>query len=311
MIKRIRNQKALIAFLITVFLSISFISSCNNFMSGDDDLKAAIEDEVLIANAEEITITVEASAGGTTSLSGQVNQKVGVPFSLTATPFETYAFNGWTASGDGAVTFSAPKEKTTAANIGNKASNIVLTANFNNRPDVYDNSPIGTDVLRNQAIYVQFTKEMEQSTLNTGTISVTGKPAGVPGAVAESIIDDFTLSTSADGFTLSPTTNMDANFRVTVTISKDVLDIDGYTMAEDFSWNFTTGSTTDTSIPTFVGDVTVEKGQVTTTPAIQILGDVYATNTKDITLNLTGNSNSGSVTVTAIEITEYDISTRR
>ena len=151
--------------------------SCSDFF-GNEDLRDSIREEVDIANAPQVTLTVTAdpASGGSLSILGVATRKVGENFSITAIPFGGYTFAGWTAAGGGDVVFTDPSLPTTTARVGTEAADIVITANFSARPDVSDFQPTGTGVLLNQIIYAQFSKEMDPSTFTAETISVTAKP---------------------------------------------------------------------------------------------------------------------------------------
>ena len=92
-----RMKTAAIIFFAVLLLS----GGCKNFMGSDDDLKAAIDEEVKEANAPEISITVRAEndSMGTTSPLGVTTVKVGVPFNITTTVNSEYAFLYWAQVG--------------------------------------------------------------------------------------------------------------------------------------------------------------------------------------------------------------------
>ncbi len=301
-------NKILVAILT---LSLIFLGGCDNFMTSTEDFKTKLKEEVAVANAESVNFTVTStpSAGGSLSVLGSASKKVGESFSLTANVNDAYVFSGWTSTGSGNVSFTNASSATTTAQITIQASNVVITANFTKRPTIIDYGPAGTNVLRNQLIYVQFSRAMDPTSFAADTISVTTKTSGVPGATASSIFGDFILATTADGFTLTPRVPMGNNQRITVSVTKNIRDLSGTTMSEDFSWYFTTGLTTDTSRPTFGSAPTVDKGHVTTSPATQLSDGAYATNTRNITINLSNCASNGAVILNAIGIVETDTTT--
>ena len=284
------------------------VAACTNFITGDD-LKGSIQQTASEASAESVSVTISATpaSGGTLSLSGLVTgKKVGVPFSLTAYTDTDYVFSGWTASAAGKVSFSNPSSITTTVTIGAKASDITISANFTARPKVIDNSPTGTGQLRNQQIYVQFDKTMDEDTFDSGTINVTAK-ASASGSPVIPILSYFDLETNDVGFTLTPTTAMPATSKITVTVSQDVTDLAGNGMNEDFFWTFTTGTDTDESRPT-IDSFSVLKGQGTTSTPHSYLSS-SAVDDPAITLVSSADSHSTTVGVSAMRIVELDETT--
>jgi hypothetical protein len=298
----------------------ALFAACSNMLTGND-LKAKIGTDVTEANAQSVSVTMAVSPSGAGTVSppiGTQAEKVGVGFSIAAFQNNAYNFANWTATGSGNVVFSDANSASTTATVGVAASDIKIIANFIPRPTIIDYSPTGTDKLRNLPIYVQFSTAMDittlfdqlSTTLSSANISVTSKAAGTP-AAPTSIASYFTPSLSTDKtiLTLQPTTSMDATQKVTVTVSKNVKDLSGNTMADDFSWYFTTNTTTDPSVPSFgASPLSVLKGSGTTSTAYTLPDGSYATNTRTITINSSALSNSSSgVTVTGMQILEKDL----
>ncbi|HRY54526.1 MAG TPA: hypothetical protein P5142_07865, partial [Spirochaetia bacterium] len=281
-------------------------------MLSGGDLKKSVDETVTEANAQNVTITITATptSGGALSLSGSQSKKVGVPFSLTASAYDAYYFAGWTATGSGNVSFSSPSSSTTTATIGNSASDIVISANFTKRATIIDYMPIldtynGTYC--NMPIYVQFSKAMDPSSFNAGTISVTAKPTGVSGATPIDIYGYFELTTASDGFTLSPTTLMPTGHKVTVTLSNAIRDAQLNNLAEDESWYFVTNSLSDTTKPTLDSQTIRKVGGATP----YTIAGAYATASRSILINSVANTNTAaaSIKVSSIGITEKDETT--
>lgn len=86
-----------ISFLFILILSLGLIS-CDSWMTGDNFFDQ-IADEVKYANAEKIKVYVRypTTTWGTTSPNGNSQQKVDIPFSVTAVDNSEYGFYKWAA----------------------------------------------------------------------------------------------------------------------------------------------------------------------------------------------------------------------
>ncbi len=310
MIKRIRNQKALIAFLITAFLLISFISSCNNFMSGDDDLKAAIEDEVLIANAEEVTITVRAESDsmGTTSPLGAAIVKVGVPFNITTTTNSEFAFLNWMQIGgnSGDITFTNAASKETTATVNKKTSNLEIRAMFDTRPYVVSTAPYDNEqeVIITRPIKITFSRPVDINTATQSNIIIQRRLSGsssdpdpINSFFEDPVLDGsvLTLNLKSDNF-LGTT---DAYYEIFVTILQQIEDLNGNTMTAGKTVRFVTSKLKDTEPPTVL-DITVKNESGTALPVNN------PTNSRNILLNFEVGDNSGSTELKALIKDEFD-----
>ena len=187
--------------LITVF-SVLF-TSCDSWMSDDDDFYKEIEEEVRVANATEISTFVRfaATREGITTPSGASTVKVDVPFQVSCTAELEYAFYKWAAfSSEGTngfstssqhtnffyvddedylanyadkelpesvVSFSNPTDTTTRVTIHEARNDIFIIPVVANRPIVSTSlpSPGQTNVVRNMTIRIVFSKPMDASTL--------------------------------------------------------------------------------------------------------------------------------------------------
>ncbi len=157
------------------------LGACSNLITGDS-LKEKVQDAVGEANAKPVKITVQPdpnNPGGSPSLSGEVDEKIGVEFPLSTTVFSAYAFKNWTVSGSGTVLFtsttSASTKVTVKAGPTSAADPIVIQANYYNKPTVTVDPSKDTGVLINKKITLDFSQEMDPDTVILGNVSVLEK----------------------------------------------------------------------------------------------------------------------------------------
>ncbi len=107
-------------------------------------------------------------------------------------------------------------------------------------PTVKSTSPAAgaTNVAINTVIAAAFSGEMDAATINGTTFTLSN---GVNGVV--------TYDSTNFIATFAPAGNLASNTTYTATITTGVRDKAGNAMASNFEWNFTTGSTLDTSLP--------------------------------------------------------------
>ncbi|MDQ7825102.1 MAG: Ig-like domain-containing protein [Candidatus Eremiobacteraeota bacterium] len=98
-----------------------------------------------------------------------------------------------------------------------------------------------TGVGINRKIAATFSKEMNASTINTTTFTVTG-----PGTTAVS----GTVTYVGMVATFTPASSLAVNTAYTATITTGAKDTAGTALAANFTWTFTTGSSIDTTAPT-------------------------------------------------------------
>jgi methionine-rich copper-binding protein CopC len=111
------------------------------------------------------------------------------------------------------------------------------------RPVVTSTNPINnaTNVAINSKISATFNVAMDPSTITNAKFSLMQGTTLVTGAV------EYIGGTSA---TFSPTTNLSANTLYTATITTGVKDINGKGIIKDYTWSFTTSTSTDLTPPT-------------------------------------------------------------
>ena len=88
---------------------------------------------------------------------------------------------------------------------------------------------------------ISFTKNLEGSTINDSTVSVQD-PFGLPLPVLISL-------EQANIIVVYPTEDLEAESLYTLTVSKDISDIDGLLLGEDITWSFKTGTAKDHTPP--------------------------------------------------------------
>jgi hypothetical protein len=289
MTMRTRNP-LLITVIALVIAALVILSGCKNFMSGDEDIRKAIEEEVIVANAAKVDITVRAEDDdmGVTSPLGVTEVKVGVAFDITTTVSSEYVFVGWTqVGGDGdEITFADASSMATTA-ILNKAvtdNTITIRPVFDRRPYVVTWTPFsGSDnILINKAIVVTLSEPILASSViltgDTPTVSITTvKTAKIATETPKPVQTNFSAAINGSSLTLSLNSGVyhDIYSTITVTIAFGITDLAGNEMEEDFTWFFKTGSGKDVDPPTITS--------LTVTNDIHDLGTTAYTKSQAIT----------------------------
>ncbi|MBL8968661.1 MAG: hypothetical protein JNG85_16775, partial [Spirochaetaceae bacterium] len=157
-------------------------SSCANLFSGED-IKAKIKEEVTVANAQEVTVTVRpdpAMPGASGTAVSVTRQKTGVAFPISVSVNEDYAFTGWNSVGDGAVSFASAGSASTTATLGASGSNVIIQASFAARPRVLSTDPRSDQdpVVRNKSITVFFSEDIVPASLTKSLFTVTSIGVG-------------------------------------------------------------------------------------------------------------------------------------
>ncbi len=277
------------------------LAGCPN-LSRDLDLKAAIEEDVREANAEQITVRIlpENDAMGLTNPYGTASVKLGVAFRVSTTVSSEYAFVRWEkTAGDGDVSFADATSPETMATVSGNGVGIEITARFDARPVVVIKEPEGTGVLVNAPIAITFSEDVDDSTIildETVLVRVS------PDKVSWSSPVGVTLAKSVSGslVTISLTAGTyGVNYYVRVDVLKSVTDLDGHMMPQGMFWWFKTGSQEDTEDPNLVSFVLKDGAAVIT--------DGGATNrTTGLTIATTATDN---LTVTTMRVKETDLTT--
>lgn len=106
-----------------------------------------------------------------------------------------------------------------------------------------ENTEIG--VFRNAKISATFSGALDPASLTTATFVVKQGTTVVPGTV------NFTPITAV----FTPTSILAANTEYTATITTGVKDSTGKYLANDYQWKFTTGTTSDATLPTVINTI--------------------------------------------------------
>lgn len=288
-----KNRKVL-SILLAVFVLTIF--SCENWMK-DDNLYSDIEYDVKVANASKIQVFTRyaMTSQGSTSPSGYSTFKVGIPHEISATTDTNYGFVRWAAFSTTYldtidqqknenviynsvteyeenilpneitapnVVFENPESPSTKVTVNQARGDIFIVPLVTARPKVNGTIPDDreTEVVRNSAVRINFTKEMDYDTLKNG-ISIT---QGSWVEREDGLYYDYEDISNRFGdprisnnkklitFSFAPQyikSGFDQSAKVTVTISKDVKDVFGFSMVEDEKFVFTPGGTIDSRAP--------------------------------------------------------------
>ena len=288
-----KNRKIL-SILLAVFALTIF--SCENWMK-DDNLYSDIEYDVKVANAAKIQVFTRyaMTSQGSTSPNGYSTFKVGIPQEVSATTDTNYGFVRWAAFSTTyldtidqqknenviynsvteyeenilpneitapTVVFENPTSPSTKVTINQSRGDIFIVPLVTARPKVNGTIPDDreTDVVRNSAVRINFTKEMDYDTLKNGISITQGSWVEREDGLYydyEDISNRFNDPRISSNkklitFSFAPAyikTGFDQSAKVTVTISKDVKDVFGFSMVEDEKFVFTPGGTMDSRAP--------------------------------------------------------------
>ncbi len=181
-----------ISFLFILILSLGLIS-CDSWMTGDNFFDQ-IADEVKYANAEKIKVFIRYPNRnmGETSPNGSSNQKVDIPFTVTAVDSSNYAFYKWAAFktqdfpttqqhnilytnetayeqykdkelGTDEVVFEDPREAITTVRVLHERNDVFIMPICVRRPYLVSSNPSNgqQNVVKNQAISLVFSQPMK------------------------------------------------------------------------------------------------------------------------------------------------------
>ncbi len=191
-----------ISFLFILILSLGLIS-CDSWMTGDNFFDQ-IADEVKYANAEKIKVYVRypTTTWGSTSPNGNSQQKVDIPFSVTAVDNSEYGFYKWAAFsttgtngyspsngrhniklveseekfeeqygakllGEDEVVFEDPYSEVTTVKVLHDRNDVFIMPICVQRPYLVSSNPVNNQsgVVKNQAISLVFSQPMKREFL--------------------------------------------------------------------------------------------------------------------------------------------------
>ena len=281
--------------LLTLFALL--VVSCDTWMK-DDDLFSDIENDVKVANATKVNVFVRCAMTrqGSTTPSGNNTFKIGIPHDISVTPETEYGFVRWAAFStsyldpstqnknviyndvtsyeenilpnelpSSVVAFENPASPKTKVTIKSSRNDIFIVPLVTQRPSVNLTIPEdrSTNVTRNMAIRINFTKEMDYESLKDA-VTVT---EGATTIIDDEMVYQYTditnlfaepqLSKNKKMLTLAFAQQhlrkgYDQSARVTVTISRDVRDTFGFSMVDDQQITFWAGDSIDSRAPRIV-----------------------------------------------------------
>jgi hypothetical protein len=183
---------------------------------------------------------------------------------------------------------------------GSLAANVVWTFTTGTIPQVTSTIPSNgaTGVPLNQKISATFSESMNSATITMATFTVTG-----PGTTAVAGVVTYVAASNTAIFT--PTANLTASTVYTATITNVAKSALGSPLAANYVWKFTTGTTTQGSLPTIISTIAVNGA--TAVPINQKVSAIFSTAMNAATINgttftLTGpgmTAVAGSVTYAA------------
>jgi hypothetical protein len=183
---------------------------------------------------------------------------------------------------------------------GSLAANVVWTFTTGTIPQVTSTIPANgaTGVPLNQKISATFSESMNSTTITMATFTVTG-----PGTTAVAGVVTYVAASNTAIFT--PTANLTASTVYTATITNVAKSALGSPLAANYVWKFTTGTTTQGSLPTIISTIAVNGA--TAVPINQKVSAIFSTAMNAATINgttftLTGpgmTAVAGSVTYAA------------
>jgi hypothetical protein len=216
-----------------------------------------------------------------TAITAQFDEAM-TPATMNASTFTLTTGSGGTSVG-GAVTYNSATNIVTltptsylasgtpySATITNGVTNLsgtAMAANFGwtfktgaapavTPPTVISTIPVtetppatATDVPVNQVITATFSEAMNDTTINTGTFTLTYAPTPTTVQTVQGVVSYIAGSNTA---IFTPTSNLAANTTYTATVTKGVADLAGNNMVNNYVWNFTTAAAAVSTPPTVV-----------------------------------------------------------
>ncbi|WP_407397528.1 Ig-like domain-containing protein [Treponema sp.] len=257
----------------TIF-AIFFINSCAGWME-DDGFFDAVEQEVFVANAEEVDVFVRCanSGWGLTVPSGYSVVKQNVSSSISATPGSGYGFWKWAAFSTSDfnpgrqnnsfiytsvkeyednlsvkelslndVSFANSKEASTTVTVKTTRNDIAIVPVFVRLATLQSCTPSNgaSGVAVNSTVRLTFSRDISANNIGEYITILQGTASPVD------ITENFDITVSGKTITCkfktdSELTNFRANQRITLEYSEDIRDTEGYPIAESGSLKFSVG----------------------------------------------------------------------
>lgn len=220
-----------------VFGAAFFLWSCPQPL--DETFVTDIMESVEFAVAPSRTLVVSGDGNGVVSPAGGNSVKDGFAFDVNATAFSAYDFSRWVQTdGTGIASFADAASASTAVTV--TGGDATIQAEFEARPTVYYATPTGNGIYTNAAVFVYFSKPMDEESL----------------ASAFSVLKDGMVPVAGDIMMLSETVaRFDSESLLSpcrtfvIKISREARDALGVAMEDDYSMSFMTGSTEDNDPP--------------------------------------------------------------
>ncbi len=111
-----------------LILKLIAVMALFSFLSCDDGILEKLKEDVEIATARLLELTVTASDHGTVEPSGSVYVAKSSPYEIAAIPDDGYRFSGWEASGGEGITFGNAADASTTVTLS--SGNASVSANF-------------------------------------------------------------------------------------------------------------------------------------------------------------------------------------
>jgi hypothetical protein len=145
-------------------------------------------------------------------------------------------------------------------------------------PTVISTMPVNgaTGVAINQALAATFSVAMNPATINASTFTLTG-----PGGVA--VTGAVTYVAAGSVATFTPAASLASSGLYTATLTTEVTDLTGNTLAGNYVWTFTTAAAPDTTPPTVMA--TVPANASTNVPFNQAVGATFSEAMNPATIN--------------------------
>ena len=244
----------------------------------EEKLTEIIETEVKEATASEYKLTIETPENGIINLSGTVDVKNDIPLQIIANPYQSHAFVNWEkVSGSGTVVFDSPTSAETSFKV--IGGNAVIKAVFEKRPIILFTTPSSESVPIDSYAKVFFSKDMDPDTINGNNISLQ-----LYDKINQSETEPILCVISYENkiAKLKPNVNMEAFRYYSVSVSKEVKDINGVPLLEDFvsSSRFKTIGTGDTAPPE-QGEFLINNGALWTSSTDVTLTNIFAQDPND------------------------------
>lgn len=253
-------------------LTAASLLSCPNLFS-DQDIKAQIKQDVVVATANVLTLTIESDPNGITTPSGAQSIKEGVPVDISTTPFATHAFTGWTQTGGtGTAAFEDASLSATKVTVTGGSASIKPVLQI--KPKVLYSTPIGADIPKNSRVTVVFSKNIDPATVSATTLTITENGSG------PTLGGQFTVTANMIRF--SPNSPFNAYKTYVINATADIRDTDGVALIENYTSAFKTGNTFDNEPPAN-GTFIINDGTATHTATRSVtLNNIFADDDSEI-----------------------------